>query len=501
MKQPKIPNIFPLNRFSLLLIFLFSLLFQSCNLELKRSIFEPLTVFNLVKCSLPGNTCNPAAASTPTFTIAGSITGLGANTGLVLSSGGSSPQSLTISANATTFQFANPFPTGYSYSISVTSSPSSLACVVSANGSGAITANVTNVAITCTLNTFTIDFTLDGVSLASVSTGPFDFVGAVSPGNNVPKRSPVFQMTNTGTGTITIASNLTNTTDFSLSTSLPTTLSPSSSISFRLIYSPATLGSKTGVFTVNTNATTIPNYTVNLTCEGVDLSTGIYAWYKLDGNLQDASGNGNHGVNATAPFTPTVTGPPTFATDRNGTANSAGNFVAVQGFASQFIASCDANFTITGWVKVANVNVQTPFMGVQDSPGAYPGFTLRATPGNGLEAIAWLLADGFNTRGIAGTVSTGTITANTWYFFAYVQNSVTRQGTVYLNGSSVTTTPFNPGGWTCTAVGNDIWNPGPAGNRIIIGYGYFDTNFTGGLDDIRFYNRQLSASELSALRF
>lgn len=103
----------------------------------------------------------------PTFTVGGTVAGL-TGTGLVLTNGGGSP--LTVAANG-----AFTFPaqaSGSTYSVMVQTQPTGpqQTCAV-ANGSGTVTANVTNVAVTCGVFTgaFTVGATVSG--LASNPTG------------------------------------------------------------------------------------------------------------------------------------------------------------------------------------------------------------------------------------------------------------------------------------------------------------------------------------------
>ena len=88
------------------------------------------------------------APSTATFTIGGTVSGL-TGTGLVLQN--NAKDNLTVAANATSFTFATAIASGTAYSVTVATQPGSPAqtCTVS-NGSGMASANVTNVAVSCT---------------------------------------------------------------------------------------------------------------------------------------------------------------------------------------------------------------------------------------------------------------------------------------------------------------------------------------------------------------
>ncbi|MCB1178671.1 MAG: hypothetical protein KDK36_13885 [Leptospiraceae bacterium] len=77
------------------------------------------------------------------YTLGGNVSSL--NGSLILNLNNS--ESLTISQNGI-FQFSTTFPSGNSYSISVTTQPQGMYCYIS-NGSGTITSNITNVSINC----------------------------------------------------------------------------------------------------------------------------------------------------------------------------------------------------------------------------------------------------------------------------------------------------------------------------------------------------------------
>jgi large repetitive protein len=95
------------------------------------------------------------------YTIGGTISGL-TGAGLVLRNGDAT---LSIQANATTFQFPQTFTTGQTYSVSVATNPSTptQTCSV-ASGDGTIgNTNVTNIAVTCTTNSYSISGAVSGL--------------------------------------------------------------------------------------------------------------------------------------------------------------------------------------------------------------------------------------------------------------------------------------------------------------------------------------------------
>jgi 6-phosphogluconolactonase (cycloisomerase 2 family) len=99
-----------------------------------------------------------------TYTIGGTVSGLN-GAGLVLKNNGA--DSLNISASGN-FTFATALNNGAAYSVSVGTQPAYQTCTVS-NGSGTVSAaNVTNVAVSCTDNHYTIGGSASGVTAAGL---------------------------------------------------------------------------------------------------------------------------------------------------------------------------------------------------------------------------------------------------------------------------------------------------------------------------------------------
>src|SRR6266571_3316425 len=106
-----------------------------------------------------GGGTGPAPASS--FAIGGTTSGL-SGTVVLQNNGG---DNLAVSANGT-FTFSTAIASGAAYSVTVLTQPTnpSQSCTVT-NGSGTVgSANVTNVAVSCVTNTFTIGGTVSGLS-------------------------------------------------------------------------------------------------------------------------------------------------------------------------------------------------------------------------------------------------------------------------------------------------------------------------------------------------
>jgi 6-phosphogluconolactonase (cycloisomerase 2 family)/ribosomal protein S11 len=117
---------------------------------------------------------------TNTYTVSGSIGGL-LGSGLVLED--NAGNDLSVTGNGS-FSFSAPVTSGADYSVTVLTQPSAPAqtCVV-ADGTGTIAgANVTNVAVTCTTNTYSVGGTLSGLPGTAI-------VLQDNAGNNLPLSS------------------------------------------------------------------------------------------------------------------------------------------------------------------------------------------------------------------------------------------------------------------------------------------------------------------------
>ena len=217
----------------------------------------------------------------------------------------------------------------------------------------------------------------------------------------------------------------------------------------------------------------------------VNLEDGLVAHYLFSGNANDASGNGNHGVVHGA--TPT--------TDRFGNANSAYSFDGVDDFidpGSHFAG--DAEFSQLVWVKpVASVSGGETRIIQAGVGGIYLDTTLD-------ELIFEMLSD--RVGGTANGTSPSTrflyqtpasVAGSGWYHLALVGHS-NNDLDVYING-------------TVAHSGAGVTDDGQNSNyeNSLIGAGHPhqlapEVNykfFAGSIDDVRIYNRALSAEEVA----
>ena len=125
--------------------------------------------------------------SADTVQVGGSITGLAG--AVVIVNNGGDPQTIT-----TDGAFAFTVLRSATYAITIQTQPASQTCVVT-NGTGTAEADVTNVAITCSVNTYTVGGTITGLgagivtlqnngadNLTQLADGPFTFATPVATG-------------------------------------------------------------------------------------------------------------------------------------------------------------------------------------------------------------------------------------------------------------------------------------------------------------------------------
>ena len=99
--------------------------------------------------------------STDTYTVGGTLSGLAAGTHVVLANNGQDP--VTLGADGA-FTFAMPVAYNGSYAVTVATQPADAACTVSGSHGAGVTANISNVAVTCSEDTYTIGGMVSGLT-------------------------------------------------------------------------------------------------------------------------------------------------------------------------------------------------------------------------------------------------------------------------------------------------------------------------------------------------
>jgi Concanavalin A-like lectin/glucanases superfamily len=198
------------------------------------------------------------------------------------------------------------------------------------------------------------------------------------------------------------------------------------------------------------------------------LKNGLVAYWPLDGNADDVSGNANHGI---------IKGC-TDAADRYGkpakcySFNGASNYITVKGNATLNI---QRSISITAWIN-ADADHQSLGGIIDRGPGLgdHGGYYVRFRDWKIDFAISMPYTEFMG----------GDLKPSTWHFFAatYDDNTVK----IYLDGSLVYNKTIGSGNL-------DLWN-NEAGLTIGIEAGH---PFKGKIDDVRLYNRELSSDEVA----
>ena len=124
---------------------------SSASSSLSSSLSSAATSTSSMSSSASSSAVSSSSSSSVSYTISGTVTGLASGKTIVLANGSDS-KSIN---NNSSFTFATPVIANGTYSVTVATQPTGQTCLVT-NGFGTITANVINVGISCTTNTYTI---------------------------------------------------------------------------------------------------------------------------------------------------------------------------------------------------------------------------------------------------------------------------------------------------------------------------------------------------------
>jgi len=216
-----------------------------------------------------------------------------------------------------------------------------------------------------------------------------------------------------------------------------------------------------------------PQSVTSLVISNVVMNTQPAAWYPMEGNIQDATGNGNNATQVNnVSYVPGKIG--VLAAQFSGNANS---YAVIP-------LSISNSFTITGWVKTTatgGVGNGQWWNGQGIVDGEVPG----AVADFGLTLIGSHAAFGIGNPDTTIT-STTAINDGQWHHLAAEWNNLTGAMALYVDGQLQATT-IGPTG-TRTA---------PPSLRLgSIQAGYPGGFLAGTLDDVRLFGRTLSAAEV-----
>lgn len=192
------------------------------------------------------------------------------------------------------------------------------------------------------------------------------------------------------------------------------------------------------------------------------LSKGLVGHWKMDADQKnststfDTSGYYNHGTVSGATFT------------NEGRFKEGYKFDGVNDYinAGSGTSLRDQNFTISTWIKFNALDSQDNFINNQGSVFYQLGSTLLLYANSG------------------NRITSGTIATNTWYNAVVTYDHTNMK--IYLNGVQNVSQAYS----------SDITY---SGNTLIGGTGVADYAFNGSIDEVRIYNRALTASEVAGL--
>lgn len=226
-------------------------------------------------------------------------------------------------------------------------------------------------------------------------------------------------------------------------------------------------------YATNSTGTGYGNET-SFTTSNIDITTGLVGYWPFNGNANDESGNGNNG---------TVNGA-TLTTDRFGNVNSAYSFNGISNFISGVISNLD-NTSVTSlsaWLKCNGDAGGLPYdMFFQYGHIGSHTFTYSYNFSNNRFDLS--------SRCFPSPYFVEKDIANSWHHF--VLTDYLGLINVYVDNVLVSTLSNNNNS-NCYAGSNEFLIGGendPSENQY----------FTGSIDDVRIYNRALTADEVSYL--
>ena len=200
-------------------------------------------------------------------------------------------------------------------------------------------------------------------------------------------------------------------------------------------------------------------------------SNGLIAYYPFNGTVMDSSGNGHNA---------TIVGSVTFGADRFGNANSAVYVLGTGSYidcGSTLINSSPTSLTQCVWIKTNSSGWKNGQILDKRQSGGSGWIFLEINNGKAMTYI-----DIANYTNAQEDSSTSIINDNNWHFLCSVKNNDTIA--LYVDGilqqAVIDNTAFSS---------SDDYDIGQGANGCFIGY----------IDDVRIYNRALSAKEIMSL--
>ena len=211
-------------------------------------------------------------------------------------------------------------------------------------------------------------------------------------------------------------------------------------------------------------------------------TNGLIAWYPLDGDSKDYSGNHNDGTPTNFTYDGTTNG---------WTGGKFGKALLLSPGLKTYVNAPTQNYlntfplTASAWVKFSGGSCGSECgIVTKYSSGTNNGFNLYIAAANQL--CSWYFRDSSDSiyGSNAGMCSPKAVSDGLWHNVVFVVDA--SGGKLYVDSNAVVSLA-----WTGT--------PGAPNTSTGLSVGYYNGTASGSIDDVRIYNRALSASEVGSL--
>ena len=217
-----------------------------------------------------------------------------------------------------------------------------------------------------------------------------------------------------------------------------------------------------------------------------DIATGLVGYWKLDGNASDSSGKGKHGT--------LIGGTPT--KDRFGITGASLSFNGSSDYITLPTSTLAYNSSATyaAWIDPENLTQKGAILGHDTNN--------LADYSDALCGGFWLKTSSFRGTVYSNTgyqVITTAATAGVWQHIVFVKDIANSQIKLYKNGVLISTVAFTP-----ATLGVDGTVQCGLNRLMVARFNSSNTDgpqdkFNGYIDDVRIYNRALTADDVLAL--
>ncbi|MEK7500082.1 MAG: LamG domain-containing protein [Patescibacteria group bacterium] len=213
-----------------------------------------------------------------------------------------------------------------------------------------------------------------------------------------------------------------------------------------------------------------------LSPSSADAASSLVGYWKFDEgtgtSAADSSGNGNTGTLTNGPTWSSTVPTTAFTNPYSVSFDGTDDYVAI---GNSITSLGTTAVTVSSWVRTNSIGANQYILDASTDGGSGNGLSVRIRD-NGTIRF-------WHYNAAANANSVGTLSANVWYHVAVTWDGTTNR--IYINGS--------PDG-TNTGDSNSLGSIYQIGHSNVLG-GFFN----GRLDDVRIYNRALSATEITAL--